>query len=244
MRKNKQHILIIFDVDQTITKKDFFEYLLNAFLTNEESKYIMSQTPTYKNNYVPIQNIFYETINKKGIKIEKIKEILNTVELNEGMKELFSFLEENKKHFESIIISAGNSYNINYLLNKYKIHNLFKEIISNKAYEKKNDLIFVEPCDLNHGCDKCNPCQCKTYELNKFLKINPKENYDKIIFIGDGSGDCCLAAFLSENDWVLPRKNLVLYDSIIKGNLKNIIRSKVLPWENAFEIIKFLKNIL
>ena len=41
MRKNKQHILIIFDVDQTITKKDFFEYLMNAFLTNEESKYII-----------------------------------------------------------------------------------------------------------------------------------------------------------------------------------------------------------
>ena len=76
MRKNKQHILIIFDVDQTITKKDFFEYLLNAFLTKEESKYIMSQMPTYKNNYVPIQNIFYETINKKGITIEKMKEIL------------------------------------------------------------------------------------------------------------------------------------------------------------------------
>ena len=29
-------ILIIFDVDQTITKKDFFEYLINAFLTNDE----------------------------------------------------------------------------------------------------------------------------------------------------------------------------------------------------------------
>ena len=88
-------ILIIFDVDQTITKKDFFEYLINAFLTNEELNNIMKQLPNFQNNFVQIQNIFYETVKKKGINLEEMKKILDKVELNIGMKELFSFLETN-----------------------------------------------------------------------------------------------------------------------------------------------------
>ena len=240
---NEKIILNIFDVDQTITKKDFFEYLINAFLTNDEKNYIMKQLPSFQNNFVPIQNIFYETVKKKGINLEEMEKILDKVELNIGMKELFSFLKNNKNKFENIIISAGNSYNINFLLNKYKIKDLFKEIIANKGYEK-NNCIFVEPCDINHNCKKCNPSQCKTFELKKYFKKNPKENYDKIIFIGDGNSDCCLSVFLNENDYVLPKKNLFLYNSIMNGELKNIIKCKIIPWENGLEIKKFLENII
>ena len=63
----------------------------------------------------------YELAFKHGNDIKKVEQALNSIPLNKGIIELFSFLKENKSKYEIIILSSASFYKLNYILNYYKI---------------------------------------------------------------------------------------------------------------------------
>ena len=74
------------------------------------------------------------------------------------------------------------------------------------------------------------------------LKKNKRENYEKIIFVCDGSNDICLAKILNKNDVLFPRKDFALYKKLDNEGLRDELKCNINSWVNGFEIISFLKN--
>ena len=76
---------------------------------------------------------------KHGNDIKKVENALNSIPLNKGIIELFSFLRKNKIIFEIIILSSASFYTLNYLLNYYKINDVIDEIICINQILMKKD---------------------------------------------------------------------------------------------------------
>jgi pyridoxal phosphate phosphatase PHOSPHO2 len=79
--------------------------------------------------------------------------------------------------------------------------------------------------------------------MEDYWKENNKDEYERIIYFGDGGNDLCLSQRLTENDFVFPRKNYKLYKLLFNENKKNEIKAKIFPWENGKEIIDILKTL-
>ena len=227
--------LIIFDLDQTITNIDTFKTITSMLLTPEETSEIIKKCKNPEINWIPIQNLLYEYAYKHGKDHLSIKKALE-------YKELFDFLKQNLNKYELIILSSGNKISIEYLLTYNNIIDIFKAILTNPSYINEKGIIKVSQSN-KHDCKTCNACQCKKIELNEYFKKNPKQNYDKIIWICDGKNDICLCECLENKDYVFPRKDYDLYKEIYIKNFKEKIRCKIISWKDGFDIINELKKL-
>jgi pyridoxal phosphate phosphatase PHOSPHO2 len=165
-----------------------------------------------------------------------------SIPLTNGMKELFDFLKQNLNKYELIILSSGNKISIEYLLTYNNIIDIFKAILTNPSYINEKGIIKVSQSN-KHDCKTCNACQCKKIELNEYFKKNPKQNYDKIIWICDGKNDICLCESLENKDYVFPRKDYDLYKELYIKNFKDKIKCKIISWKDGFDIINELKKL-
>ena len=234
--------LIIFDLDQTITNVDTFKTITKMLLTPEETEEIKNISKIPEINWIPIQNKLYEYAYKHGKDHLSIKNALESIPLTNGMKELFEYLRQNLSKFELIILSSGNKISIEYLLAYNKIIDIFKVILTNPSYVNEKGIIKVSQSN-KHNCKTCNACQCKKVELNEYFKKNPKQNYDKIIWICDGKNDICLCESLENKDYVFPRKDYELYKELYIKNFKDKIKCKIISWKDGFDIINELKKL-
>ena len=234
--------LIIFDLDQTITNVDTFKTITKMLLTPEETEEIKKISKIPEINWIPIQNKLYEYAYKHGKDHLSIKNALESIPLTNGMKELFEYLRQNLSKFELIILSSGNKISIEYLLAYNKIIDIFKVILTNPSYVNEKGIIKVSQSN-KHNCKTCNACQCKKVELNEYFKKNPKQNYDKIIWICDGKNDICLCESLENKDYVFPRKDYELYKELYIKNFKDKIKCKIISWKDGFDIINELKKL-
>ena len=234
--------LIIFDLDQTITNVDTFKTITKMLLTPEETEEIKNISKIPEINWIPIQNKLYEYAYKHGKDHLSIKNALESIPLTNGMKELFEYLRQNLSKFELIILSSGNKISIEYLLAYNKIIDIFKVILTNPSYVNEKGIIKVSQSN-KHNCKTCNACQCKKVELNEYFKKNPKQNYDKIIWICDGKNDICLCESLENKDYVFPRKDYDLYKELYNKNFKDKIKCKIISWKDGFDIINELKKL-
>jgi pyridoxal phosphate phosphatase PHOSPHO2 len=78
---------------------------------------------------------------------------------------------------------------------------LFDRITTNPATWKDDGLLEVrrrvDPEGDQHNCKVgCSPNMCKGEELSAFLKEH--EEYEKVVYIGDGSNDFCPVVRLRE----------------------------------------------
>ena len=64
------------------------------------------------------------------------------------------------------------------------------------------------------------------------------------MFICDGYNDYCLSKNLSENDVVFVRKNFGLDNILNNEEKKNKIKCNIKFWENGFNIINILKDLI
>ena len=231
--------LIIFDVDQTITQKDTFQTVVKNLLPKEESDEI-SRIAKTRDNWILLFNRLFDQLQTIGKGKEEVKAEIEKLELNSGMKELFEYLNLNKEKYEIVILSSGYYWQIKTLLSYNRILKNVKEIISTHSKVEGNIVKIYQIKKFN--CNICNPCQCKSSEINDFFKKNKRENYEKIIFVCDGSNDICLAKILNKNDVLFPRKDFALYKKLDNEGLRDELKCNINSWVNGFEIISFLKN--
>lgn len=232
--------LIIFDFDQTITDKDSLVEQLPLLHNKEEENKIIRMDEV--GNYVDSFNYFYTLVKKLKISLEQINETLKTIQITPGISELFQFLRENKKNYEVIIISSNFLYAIEKILEANKIRDVVSSIFCNpNKFDDEGGIVVLQK--EAHNCPLCNPCQCKSKELKKFLGEKNKENYKRIYFVADGGNDLCLTEFIGENDISFPRKEYSLYKKLNDPANKDKIKCKIVPWTNANEIKNYLLNL-
>ena len=242
MNINNLKTLLIFDFDNTILNNDSFGHVFLKLLKKEEQKVIYNSS---KKNWVDGYNYTLNKIKSHGYSLTEFNKHLDELSLTKGMHELFLYIRENKNKYEAIILSSNYQYVINYLLKKFGVSDIFSEIICNPSREanpgEEEQFIYVlkrKP----HGCDKCNPCNCKNNDYNEFCLSHNINNYDKVIFICDGYNDLCLAKNLGENDSLLVRKDFQLYKKLYENELIKNLLCKVQAWEEGKEIINYLKS--
>ena len=89
------------------------------------------------------------------------------------------------------------------------------------------------------------PCKITTRELCKktalqyFIQQQHEQltdQYDKIIYIGDGENDLCPALSLSANDLVCPRQGYKL-ESLLK---QHCVQAKIVSWKDGTDLLKYI----
>lgn len=164
----------ISDFDGTLTKKDFYKILSEAYLKDEFS-------PRYKSwksgEIKDREYLSYVFNNIKRSEAEILEDILN-IPFDPSAK---AFIEQVKgAGGDFIIISAGTSYYIDKILEKQNIEGV--DVYSNKGVFKDNGIYF----DL----DKNSEFYSDRYGIDKLIVIEKlKRNYRKVFYAGDSEPD-------------------------------------------------------
>jgi 2,3-diketo-5-methylthio-1-phosphopentane phosphatase len=243
-RKNSKKYLLIFDFDETIVDKDSEEELLKLTFTKQQYDQIMSTINDL--DFFEGFNYYFKLMKDIGITLKDINNNLDKLELSPKMLDLFDYIGKNRAKFDVVILSSCIDYSIKNVLKHYGYINLVDQYLCTKAYveqEKSDKLLYVPKNQFPHTCDICSASQCKSSELEKFLKMKKYNKYEKLLYIGDGENDYCPSKkMLKKGDILFPRDEHRLYSKLKKTNFRDII-CDVHPWKRADEIIFELNKL-
>jgi len=146
-----------------------------------------------------------------------------------------------------LCLSNANSVFISTILKSKGLETLFQEIITNPADWDPSGLLKlrrrVDPVGPQHNCKVgCSPNMCKGEELDAFLKRQGVE-YDRIIYVGDGSNDFCPILRLRSQDLVLCRSNRGLQRRIEKDSEAKGLKCSVHYWAGAWEVEEMFNKL-
>ena len=144
-----------------------------------------------------------------------------------------------KKLAEDVIIITGNySEKPKCFLQKHGLLEYVQDVIGKPTEITDDGKMTVHPCPQDWG----GPCRitgraiCKVSVLRHFAQ---RQNYEKIIYIGDGKNDLCPALNLGKNDVVCPRKGYALI-SLLE---KYCIQAQIVPWDNGIDLLQSLEKL-
>jgi pyridoxal phosphate phosphatase PHOSPHO2 len=240
--ENTKKNLIIFDFDHTILS-DNSDTAILKLLSDEAKKELenINNGSGYGNWAKHMQHV-YNLMKKEGVAIEQVKAIVEEIEFNEGFHDLFTLIRDNKDRFDCVIVSGANTLFLQWVLDKYNLHDLFCGYYTNIAEPDESCVIRIKQYH-EHDCETCDKSQCKRIIMDNHLqKCNIQ--YDNMFYLGDGSNDFCPALLLRENDYLFPRYNFPLHNKLYNKNFIEKLKCKVLSWHNAHAVIEVLKKIL
>ncbi|KXN91031.1 Inorganic pyrophosphatase 1 [Leucoagaricus sp. SymC.cos] len=138
-----------------------------------------------------------------------------------------------------LCLSNANSVFISTILKEKGLETLFHEIITNPA-EWDGELLKlrrrIDPTGPQHSCKVgCSPNMCKGEELTTFLERHGKD-FDRIVYVGDGSNDFCPILRLRSQDMILCRRNYGLEKRIVKDAEKEGLKCQAKYWMGAWEV--------
>ncbi|CDO75352.1 hypothetical protein BN946_scf184966.g20 [Trametes cinnabarina] len=127
------------------------------------------------------------------------------------------------------------------------LENLFDEIITNPAEWDPSGLLKlrrrIDPSGPQHDCKVgCSPNMCKGDELDAFLQRHGPE-FDRIVYVGDGSNDFCPVLRLRKQDVVFCRRYRGLHDLIRPYEEEGRLHCQVQYWTGAWEAEALLDQL-
>ncbi len=156
--------------------------------------------------------------------MEEIFSIVDTIEIDPTFIDFYNWILKNNIYF--VILSDGFKNYIKRILEKHSIKSSEIEIKSNdmRLINNKISLRFqTNSCE--HDCANCKHSHV----------LNIKDNFDKVVYIGDGLSDILPARELA--DYIFARKNEDLA-------LKLKSDSRLIEFSNFVEIQKFLEELI
>ena len=177
MISEKNKIVLITDFDGTIIKKDFFWYIIEKLMTEEDALPWKDYQAGKITHFEALNRIFA----KIHISEEELHKIILELPVEECFPELVGFCNDND--IDIYIVSAGADYYINVILDFLGIKNSVKLIANESTYSKKDGLQMIKLSDdsifysENYGIDK--------EAVMKFMK----NRYELAVFAGDVTPD-------------------------------------------------------
>jgi len=226
-------ILFVFDFDDTIVQANTDIKILEAFPDFNTAPY----KKIYKEDgWTAYMNKIFEAFKENDLHKEDFEKVLRTIELTDGMRELFDFISKHPRIFECIIASDSNSWFIEYLLKHHKIADMFKDVFTHQGRWECGTLV-VEPYTSKHECSKCPVNMCKA-EIVNYERVC----FRQVVYIGDGNNDVCPVLSLRGGDLACPRKGFKLA-RMIKMK-QNAMEADLAYWTNAADLIPALDKML
>ncbi|MCB2293655.1 MtnX-like HAD-IB family phosphatase [Clostridium algoriphilum] len=206
----------ISDFDGTLTKKDFYKILSEAYYKEE----LLPLFNSWKNGEMKNREYLgYVFNNVRRSEAELNEDILN-ISFDPFAK---TFIEQVKAAGgDFIVISAGASYYIDKVLENYNIKGI--DVYSNKGIYKNNGIYF----DLDENSE----FYSDRYGIDKLIIVEKlKANYKNIIYAGDSAPDLAPALI---SDLVFAKGKLV---DLLKKEKKEFIE-----FQNFSEVWDKLKK--
>jgi len=137
-------------------------------------------------------------------------------------------------------LSNANSVFITTILKSKGLQDLFEEIVTNPAEWDSSGLLQlrrrVDPDGPQHQCQVgCSPNMCKGEELEAFLKRHGPE-FDRLVYVGDGSNDFCPILRFRKQDLCLCRGYRGLSRRIASEGEAAGLQCQVKYWGGAWEV--------
>lgn len=210
---------LVSDFDGTISKEDFFNYVIDNHLSPEDIRPWKDYEAGKITHVEGLRQIF----SKISMTEKELKDFILTLPIEDHFLETLNYC--NNKNIDFYVVSAGADYYIKFIFENLNILNKLK-LISNPSVYEKNGGIKILPSD------KTSAFYSEDYGISKKIAVESiKQKYDKVIFAGDGTPDFEAAKLA---DTVFARSTLL--------KLCNQNHIKTEKFESYNNILEYLKN--
>ncbi|OIU71857.1 MtnX-like HAD-IB family phosphatase [Rossellomorea aquimaris] len=161
------------DFDGTITKKDFYQIVIDKYFNEGNNLYNKWKSEEVKDIDF-LASVFSSINQEEDIILEDIK----AIEIDEYVPAFIKNVQNNNGDF--YILSAGTNYYIHHLLNHYGVKGV--KVFSNEGYYKDNN--------VHLHLESSHPHYSERYGIDKSKVIaDLKKEYDLVYFAGDSEPD-------------------------------------------------------
>lgn len=215
----KMSRVLISDFDGTISKKDFFWYVIDELLKPDD----MQPWEDYQANKITHIEALTRIFNKIRLSESAFYEFVLSLPIEECFVETAKYCKD--KGIGYYIISAGADFYIKLILKHLQVDNMVTLISNPSFYKPESGLVINKP-------DPNNQYYSENYGVNKKMAVESiKKNYNFSVFAGDGGPDFEAA---KQADKVFARDRLL---DLCRTN--GIHASRFMSY---CEILEYLKN--
>lgn len=217
---NNKKIALVSDFDGTITKEDFFVYVVDEYFNKEALRPWDEYLAGKKTHFQALKEIF------SGIHVseEEIEKLISKIQIDSSFDDALDLCQKEK--IPVYICSAGNDYYIKKLISD-KIEKYNITLITNKGYYKRDlGLVMTAP-------EKDDPYYDKNIGISKMRVVeNLKKQDFFVIFAGDGPPDLEPAKIA---DVVFARKMLL--------ERCKVFNIKTLPFNSFKDVYSYIQEL-
>jgi len=133
-------------------------------------------------------------------------------------------------------------------LQRHQLEHQVDEVVANPThFEDGGKVLRVRPYQgkhvAPHGCASCPANLCKGAVLERMLQ---QHRFSRVLYVGDGAADFCVASKLSRNDVVFARGGGV--DEVAHGllplleNQSDQVQAQVIEWKTGEDVLAFFTS--
>ncbi|KAF8839493.1 hypothetical protein BDN67DRAFT_1070025 [Paxillus ammoniavirescens] len=253
--------LVVFDFDWSMADQDSDRWLLEVLAPDIRRK--LKDRSREPGNTVQWTDLVAECLRElahegRGVTKNDIEGALRQMPFHPAMKRCIEMLKDPWTPVETtlFVLSNANTFFIETILDHKGIRDCFDEIVTNPA--DFNDpssphlLVLhnrVGPNDQPHACTVgCDDNMCKGKELVEYLDRQREKGvqFDRVIYVGDGSNDFCAVLRMSSHDIVFCRRfrglEHKIADELLKGDQESRLKCNVEYWSGAWEVEEKFKK--
>ena len=174
-----KNLCILSDFDGTITTKDGLYTFIEQYARGDWEKVEQDWT---EGKISSKECLIEEFKLVPNLSEELIAKFIETLTIDETFVDFYNKIQD--KGIDFYIVSDGIDYFIERILKKYGLHNI--NVISNHGEFRGEFFELTFPNDNADCVNNAGTCKCK-------VLADLKKEYAKIIYIGDGVSDYCVA---------------------------------------------------
>ncbi|KAG8823007.1 hypothetical protein FRC19_004815 [Serendipita sp. 401] len=232
-----KRILVVFDFDWSFVDQDTDRWVFEVNALHLRRKMEDMEKSV---QWTDLVAMMLREGHAEGITRDQVEGALKILPVHPAMIRAVTRLKASEDQNATFFcLSNANQVFIDTILKDKKLDDLFYKITTNPAEWREDGLLVVrrrvDPTGPQHTCTVgCSPNMCKGEELTAFLVEHGE--YDKVVYIGDGSNDFCPVVRLREQDTVFARTARGLQRRIEREGAQAGLKCKVVYWEGAWEI--------
>ncbi|XP_068653274.1 inorganic pyrophosphatase 1-like [Aristolochia californica] len=230
-------IVLVFDFDKTIIDCDSDNWVVDALGATDLFNQLLPTMP-----WNSLMDRMMTELHSQGKTMEDIAESLKSAPLHPQV--ITAIKSAYALGCELRIVSDANLFFIETILKHHGLFAYFSEINTNPSFVDEDGKLRIFPFHdftaSSHGCDICPPNMCKGLIMKRI--ISSMETKKRLIYLGDGKGDYCPSLKLREGDFVMPRKNLPLWNLITSNPC--LLKAEVHGWSYGEDQERILLQLI
>ncbi|XP_008779500.3 inorganic pyrophosphatase 2-like [Phoenix dactylifera] len=232
-------IIVVFDFDKTIIDCDSDNWVVDQLGATELFERLLPTMP-----WNSLMDRMMKELHSQGKTVEEIADCLKKAPLD---PHVIAAIKSAYAHgCELRVVSDANLFFIETILKHHGLLEYFSEVNTNPSYVDEEGRLRIFPyhdfSTSSHGCSLCPPNMCKGKIIERIQAQASVDGKKRFIYLGDGKGDYCPSLRLSEEDYVMPRKEYPLWQLICDNPQQ--FKAEIHEWSNGEELERILLQLI